>query len=454
MREIETTHRELLGNKVSARDLAEEALAAIGNESGEGERTFLKVYEESARVQADAIDATLKAGIQPGPLAGVTISIKDLFDVKGEVTRAAAKTRENADPASQDALAVQRLRAAGAVIVGRTNMTEFAFSALGINPHYGTPLNPYDRAQGRVPGGSSSGAGVSVADKMAMVGIGSDTGGSIRIPSSLCGVTGFKPTAGRHSMDGVFPLCPTLDTIGPLANSLTCCHIVDSVLAGQEVKPLIPLPVQQMRFLVPTTLVLDGLDEAVASAFQNALSRLSDAGAHIEERTFPAFNAVVEASAAGGFAGAESYAVHRTRLATHQHEYDPRVVVRIMRGRNMDAADYFDLLAAEKRIRAEADAATGAFDAVLMPSTARIAPTVSSVAEDDAFFEANAAMLRNTSLGNFLKRCGASIPMHQPGTAPAGLMVMGETNGDAHTLAVAAGVEAVLRAAGLGSRAT
>lgn len=446
-RTVGETVAAIAAGTLSARHLVEEALAAIADPGGEGARAFLGVFREQALAEADATDRKVKAGVPVGPLAGVTISIKDLFDVPGHITRAAAKIRETAPPATQEAVAVSRLRAAGATIVGRTNMTEFAFSALGINPHYGTPKNPFDRETGRVPGGSSSGAGVSVADGMSIVGIGSDTGGSIRIPAALCGVTGFKPTAGRHPMEGVFPLSPTLDTIGPLANSIACCHAVDAVMAGDRVLPLRPVPASRLTLAVPTTLVLDDLDPPVAAAFQRALSELAAAGARIVETAFPAFEAVMEANATGGFAGAESFALHRATLATHEAAYDHRVVLRILRGRGMSAADYVDLMAANRRIRAEADAASVPFDALVLPTSALIAPTFDSVAEDDGFFAANSAILRNTSLGNFLKRCAASLPIHHPGEAPVGLMVMGETNGDAWTLAVAAGIESALRAA-------
>src|SRR6266851_3053407 len=232
---------DLAAGRTSSRALIEAALARIAEPSGEGARSFVKVYADSARAAADAQDSLRKAGYVASPLAGLPVSIKDLFDVAGEPTLAGSTALDDRPLAQSDAPVVSRLRAAGAVLIGRTNMTEFAFSGVGINPHYGTPGNPYDRRL--IPGGSSSGAAVSVSDGGAVIAIGTDTGGSVRIPAALCGIVGFKPTQERISRDGVTPLSTTLDSIGPLANSVACCAIADAILAGAP--PLAPaaLPV-------------------------------------------------------------------------------------------------------------------------------------------------------------------------------------------------------------------
>jgi len=240
---------DLAAGRTSSRELVEAALTRIADPTGEGARTFVKVYADSARAAADAQDALRRAGYVASPLAGLPVSIKDLFDVAGEVTLAGSKALDDRPPAAGDCPVVARLRAAGAVLVGRTNMTEFAFSGVGINPHYGTPGNPHDRSL--VPGGSSSGAAVSVGDGQAVVAIGSDTGGSVRIPAALCGLTGFKPTQYRVSRDGVAPLSTTLDSIGPLANSIACCAIADAVMAGEPPEPPAAAPVAGMRLAVP-----------------------------------------------------------------------------------------------------------------------------------------------------------------------------------------------------------
>src|SRR6202030_390940 len=232
---------------LSARDRLEQALVRIADPNGEGGEACLTVYADAARAAGDAADARAKNGVSLGPLDGAIVSIKDLFDVAGEPTRAGSKIlADEASPAAADAPVVRRLRAAGAVIVAKTNMTEFAFSGIGANPHFGTPGNPRDRA--RVPGGSSAGAPVAVADGMCEIAIGSDTGGSVRIPAALCGIVGFKPSRQRVPTAGAFPLSTTLDSIGPLANSVADCAKADAVMAGEDFAPLEPLPLAGLRF--------------------------------------------------------------------------------------------------------------------------------------------------------------------------------------------------------------
>src|SRR2546423_414131 len=230
---------------MNARDRLEQALARIADPKGEGARACLTVYMETARAAADAADARAKSGISLGPLDGAIVAIKDLFDVAGEPTRAGSRILADAPPAKADAPIVRRLRAAGAVIVAKTNMTEFAFSGVGMNPHYGTPGNPADR--GRVPGGSSSGAAVAAADHMCDIAIGTDTGGSTRIPAALCGIVGFKPSQWRVPTDGAFPLSYILDSVGPLARTVADCARADAVMAGEDFRPLEPAPLAGLR---------------------------------------------------------------------------------------------------------------------------------------------------------------------------------------------------------------
>ncbi|NQW12285.1 MAG: amidase [Alphaproteobacteria bacterium] len=431
----------------SASALLATALERASDPSGEGRRVFLRSMADTAGAEAEASDRLRAAGVPSRPLEGLPISIKDLFDVKGQVTTAGSKVLAGEPPATADAPVIARLRAAGAVLVGRTNMTEFAYSGLGINPHYGTPANPWDRTTRRVPGGSSAGAAVSVTDGMAVVGLGTDTGGSVRIPSGLCGLAGFKPTQRRVPIDGAVALATSLDSIGPLAPTIDCCARVHHVLAGEAVRPVSPRPVAGLRFLVPETIVLDDLDVPTATAFEAALSRLSEAGAHIVQRPMPELLAIPEANAKGGFAAVECYAVHRRHVDGNPEAFDPRVLSRIKRAGEQNGSNYVTLLARRAEIEAACRAVTLAFDAVLMPTTARVAPPIAELeADDGAYGAANLLMLRNCSVGNFLDRCAATIPIQAPGEAPVGLMIMGETMADDAVLDIAAGAESLFRA--------
>src|SRR6267154_1543202 len=319
----------LRAGHTSSRDLVEMALARIADPDGEGPRTFIKIYADTARAAADAQDRLRRAGYVASPLAGLPVSVKDLFDVAGERTLAGSKALDDSPPAAHDAPTIARLRAAGAVLIGRTNMTEFAFSGVGINPHYGTPGNPYDRRL--IPGGSSSGAAVSVGDGQAVVAIGTDTGGSVRIPAAFCGIAGFKPTQYRIPRDGAVPLSTTLDSIGPLANSIACCAIADAIMAGEPPVAPAPVPVEAMRLAVPQSYVLDGLAPEVANAFAAACTALSRAGARIVDIPLTELAELAAINAGGGFAPIEAYAWHQPLMARRGDEYDQRVRQRIER---------------------------------------------------------------------------------------------------------------------------
>ena len=431
--------------RTTSRALVEGCLAAIAEPAGEGARAFMTVYAEQARGAADAMDGLRRAGRTPGPYAGVPFSLKDLFDVAGEVTRAGSQVLADAKPATRHAAVVERMLAAGFVAMGRTNMTEFAFSGLGINPHYGTPAAPWQRAEARIPGGSSAGAGVSVADGMALVALGTDTGGSCRIPAAFAGVVGYKPTARRVPLAGAVPLATTLDSIGPLGASVACCAAVDAILAGEAAVPVVPLALRGMRIAVPGNMVMEGVEPEVAVAFGRVLTRLSTQGARITHLNFPQFEQIAAANAGGGFSAAEAYAWHRALLARGADRYDPRVRVRIERGAALSAADYVDLLARRAEIVASMDAATAPFDAVAMPTVPILPPPIASLADDAAYARVNQLVLRNAALANFLDRCSISVPAHRAGEPPVGFMLVGETMGDRRLLAVAAAAEAVVR---------
>jgi len=433
---------DLAAGRTTSRRLTEQALARIADPKGEGARAFIKVYADSALAEADFSDRLRKGGVRRSPVEGLPISVKDLFDVAGDVTRAGSKVHHV--KAENDAPAIARLRAAGAVFVGRTNMVEFAFGTTGLNPHYGTPKNPWDRATGRVPGGSSSGAGVAQADGMCVMALGTDTRGSIRIPSALCGVTGFKPTARRVSRDGAFPLSYTLDSIGPLANSVACCATYDALLAGAAPQALPELPVKGLHFLLPKSEVRDGLDREVETSFGNAIEQLKRAGALVTEKPVPAFDRSAEYFKGGGYAGAEAYAIHR-KNADRLRDYDPRVAKRVMLGKDLSAADYVDFNLMRAEFQREVEALMAPFDAFLLPTVPCIAPPIAEVnASDESYFRWNGRILRVVGLVNFLDGCAASLPCQPKGGAPVGLMVSGPAMSDRRILAVAAAVEGAL----------
>jgi aspartyl-tRNA(Asn)/glutamyl-tRNA(Gln) amidotransferase subunit A len=441
---VEALQRDLAAGKTSSRELVEQGLARIADPAGEGARAFMKVYADSARADADHADRLRKAGVRRSPVDGLPVSVKDLFDVAGDVTRAGSKVLADAPAAAADAPAIARLRAAGAVILGRSNMVEFAFGSVGTNPHYGTPKNPWDRKTGRVPGGSSSGAAVSVADGMCVMGLGSDTRGSIRQPAALCGIAGFKPTARRVSRQGAFPLSYTLDSIGPLANTAGCCAAYDAVLAGEPDSALAELPARGLRLLLPRSSALEDLDAEVAKAFDAALAALSRAGALIEERKVPAFDHQAEYFRNGGFAAAEAYAIHR-RWSGRFADYDPRVAKRVGFGKDIAAWEHVELTLLREAFMREIGELMAPFDAFVMPTTPCIAPAIAEAsASDDAYFRWNGRILRNTGLANFLDGCAATIPCHKAGEAPVGLMLCGVAMADRHVLAVARTVEGML----------
>ena len=444
---IDALADDLAAGRTTATTLVEAALERIQDPQGEGARAFIHVDATLVRALAAHADLLRAHGAAPR-YAGIPISVKDLFDIAGQRTTAGSRVLAEAPLATRDAPAIARLRQAGFIPIGRTNMTEFAFSGLGLNPHYGTPLNPHDRATRRIPGGSSSGAAVSVTDGMAVAGIGTDTGGSCRIPAALCGIVGYKPTARRVPTSGAVPLSTSLDSVGPLARSVRDCAILDAVMAGDPVPASATPPLAGLRLLAPTTLVLDGIEPGIAAAFEHALRRLQDAGAHVTTSPVPVFADLPIINAKGGFSPPEAFAWHRKLIEQGADLYDPRVIVRILRAREQDAADYLDLLAARTAAITALDAMTAEYDAMVMPTTPLAAPSVASLAEDAEYARVNLLMLRNPTIANFFDRCAISLPCHAPGTLPTGLMLVGATGADHRLFAIAGAVEALVSPAG------
>ncbi|MBR0652179.1 amidase [Roseomonas terrae] len=448
MKTIAEAAAALAAGRTTAAALTDAALARIAAPEGEGARTFITVHADSARASAAAMDALRAAGRAPSAYAGIPISIKDLYDEAGMTTRSGSVALKGAPAAKATAPTVQRLIRAGFVILGRTNMVEFAFSGLGVNPHYGTPKSPWDRGAGRLPGGSSSGAGVAVADGMGFAALGTDTGGSCRIPAALCGVVGWKPTAKRVPIRGILPLATSLDSAGPLARSVGDCAVVDAIMAGAEdAVPPRALPMKGLRLGLPRgTFLTDSMDGTVAAVFGRTLTRLSAAGAQVIEFDLPELEQIAAVNGAGGFAASEAWAWHHSLIAEKAEAYDPRILKRIRRGERMSAADYVELVEARARIIAAIAPRTACFDAVIGPTCPIVPPRLAEVEAEPEYNRINMLLLRNTAVGNFLDRCSISIPCHAEGEAPVGLMLTGEHMGDARLFQVATAVEAALAA--------
>lgn len=437
----------LAEGRTTSRSLAEACLARIEDPRGEGMRTFVHVDADQVRKTADSLDGMRGARARLSRFNGIPISIKDLFDVEGEVTKAGSKVLADAAPAVTDATVVDRLRRAGFLIIGRTNMTEFAYSGLGINPHYGTPANPWQRETPRVPGGSSSGAGISVADGMAHAALGTDTGGSCRIPAAFTGIVGFKPTARLIPQAGIVPLSASLDVAGPLARSVRCCASLHAILAGQEQFAVPELDITGLRLGVPQTLVLDNLEDPVAQAFERAMTELSQAGAKLVDVSFSCFGRIPRINHKGGLVAMEAYAWHRELIATKGALYDPQVIRRILKGAECSAIDYIDAVAARRALIKEADAAFESFDVLMLPTAAITPPRIAALASDEAYARVNILSLRNTSAINMIDGCAISLPIHRSGEAPVGLMLACRGGEDRRLLTLAAAVESVVREA-------
>jgi aspartyl-tRNA(Asn)/glutamyl-tRNA(Gln) amidotransferase subunit A len=446
MNTLQSLQRDLASGDTTARALVEQSLARIADPSGEGSRAFLTVYAEQAIAEADLVDAARKKNLPLPPFAGIPLAIKDLYDVAGEVTRCASHVRDGEAPASADAETVAHMRRAGFIVVGKNNMSEFAYSGLGANAHFPAPKSPFQRDVGRVPGGSTSGGGVAVADGMAAAALGSDTGGSCRIPAAFSGIVGFKPTSTRVSKRGVFPLSGTLDSIGPLANSVSCCAIVDSLLSGGVGQDEAPFALSGLRIGAAEIGVDEGLEPQVAGAFAAALTRLSQAGARVTNVRIPEFGEMGHIMRNGTIVGAEAFAVHRPYLATRRDAYDPWVLNRIETASGMLAADYVELLAERRRVSSAVAERTRGFDAIVMPTVAIIPPRFDALGDFAQSFAINRVCLRNTVIANFLDRPAISIPCHAAGEAPVGFMLYGETGEDRRLFAVAKAVEGTVRA--------
>ncbi len=441
---LATLAADLDSGRTSARKLVDDCLAKIADQLGRGARAFIHVDAEAAIEAAEAMDRLREVKAAPSPFAGIPISIKDLFDIKGQVTRAGSRALEDSAPAEADATVVARLRRAGFVVIGRTNMTEFAYSGIGINPHYGTPKSAWQRSVGHVPGGSSSGAAVSVVDGMAHGALGTDTGGSCRIPAAYNGIVGFKPTQRRVPLDGGVPLSSTLDSMGrwrarlraarrstpcwPTKRSCRCSR-ARSRACGWRCRPRSRSTNSTMRG--------EDLRTRAGNAVAAGRADRADRSAGIPRRRVM--------NTKGGFSAAESYAWHRYLIASSGDIYDPRVSSRILRGESISAADYIDLLDARKSLIARAEKRIAPYDALVMPTTANTPPRIADLADDKAFTKANLLSLRNCTLINMIDGCAISLPAHREGEVPVGLMLAAAGGSDRRIFELAAGMETAIR---------
>ena len=440
---ISSLANDLATGKTSSVQLVSDALERIERHRYHGGCAYVSVDGDAAILAARTSDRDRAAGRISSPLAGLPVSIKDLFDVGGQVTAAGSAVLANAPPARQDALAVARLRAAGAVVLGRTNMSEFAFSGLGLNPHFGTPMNPF--ASDRIAGGSSSGAAVSVALDMAVAGLGTDTGGSLRIPAAFCALVGFKPSASRVPATGTIPLSGSLDSVGAITHNVADSILLDQVLSGQLLDTR-PATLKGMRVAVTRDFVLDNLDSNVGAAFERVLKLLNEAGASIRWFDFPELHELPFINASGGLTAAESWRIHqRWLLSERGAQYDPRVAKRICRGASLGDSDYVELLSHRQRLITAAKSRLSDTDVWLMPTVACIAPQLKALEQDDElFFATNARVLRNTSVINFIDGCAISVPCHRPEDLAVGLSICGVNGQDAIVLQAARSIEALL----------
>ena len=438
MNDLHTARRALRSGQTDARAEMEHAISVA--DSAACAHVFTRTAFDQARTAAAAASPSSR-------LAGLSFSTKDLFDIAGQPTPAGSIVLAHAPAAKADATAVARLRAAGGALIGRTNMTEFAFSGVGVNPHHGTPANVSDTGTPRVPGGSSSGAAISVASGAAFIGLGSDTGGSIRIPAALNGIVGFKSTARLVPADGALPLSTTLDTVCAMTRSVRDAITAHEILAARTVTAG-NAPLAAYRLAVVKNVFFDGIEPAVATAFDRTLKTLRAAGAHIEEIELPELAELAAINATGGFSAAEAYAWHRLLLERSGAGYDPRVAQRILKGATMRAHEYLDLVNARRDWIARVEQKLSPFDALLSPTVPIVAPPIASVApgpkHDDAFFRVNALLLRNPSIINMLDGCALSLPCHAPGELPVGLMVWHGALRDDAVLAVSLQAEQVL----------
>ncbi len=397
---------------------------------------FKVVMHEQALAQAEAAEKAIKIGNYLGPLHGIPYAAKDLFDVKGLPTAAGSSLLENNVP-SEDATVIRRLKEAGAVLIGKTHTVQFAFGGVGINHDQGTPLNPWHDTP-HAPGGSSSGSAVAVSSGMAPMGLGSDTGGSVRIPASLCGIVGLKTTLGRVSRKGVYPLSWSLDSVGPLARTVEDCALAyqamqgvdedgDETTLGQtphDVMSDLKRGVNNLRVFFAESVFWDDVDCEVVEAVRASGEVFRSQGAIVESREF------LEAREAHtlnsrGVVAAEGYAFNRQWVDNYEKQLDPVVSTRLVIGRKVSAFEYFEITRKWAALRRKVKHTLADVDALIVPSTAIPAMPLEAIDQDfQTYSHYNLLYLRNTTIGNILNLCAISVPCgHTKKGSPVGLMI-------------------------------
>lgn len=441
---ITEVRRRISSNEISTEKYVVQCIEKIKNVSGEGAKAFLYVAQDESIATAQSQDILLEKGLQTGPLSGVTVSIKDLFDIAGQVTASGSNVLRNNSPATEDSEVVSRIRRAGGIVVGRTNMTEFAYSGLGPNPHFGTPLNPYDRSNGRIPGGSTSGGAISVTDQMAIIAVGSDTGGSCRIPAALCGIVGFKSTASRYSMAGVLPLSRSLDSVGILAPTVQCCQIMDGVLFDVPKMNNFEVSINRINIGILENVVLERMDRDVKKNYLRTIEVLKKSGASLRTINSKVFEKVIQLQGQPKIVSAEANSEFESILALKGKGVDPRVSNRIAKGKEITSAVYIQTLVERKLLIQAWRQEFLNDDLWVMPTVPVIAPLLNDLSSDEEYFKYNSLMLRNPGLINFLDGCALSIPNHFGEEPPTGLMLVSPGNTDDSLLRCGVAVEKML----------
>ena len=437
----------LRSGQTSARQLVDAAL----ERAHQSKSVFTSINPGLVHL-ADTIDQTGRKSQTLTPLAGIPIALKDLFNIRNEVTLAGSIVRKHyAQAEDADAEVVAPLRAAGLLFFGRTNMSEFAYSGIGMNAHYGTPLSIWDRDTGRLPGGSSSGSAVAVGEGIVCASLGSDTAGSCRIPAAFNGVVGVKPSYGRMSLQGIYPLSPTLDAPGPIAIDVDSCFILDQLMSGRakpadELPNLQPAELNQLRLVIPEARVMNDLDAEVRTAFEAAVEALRAAGANIRQQSLPLLDDCDDLFIERPVVVREVWDHHRSMLEQYFDEYDPFVGTRLRLGANISDEEQQSryqardqLVSAFEREFAEIQA-----DALIYPTVACVPPAIAETEDDENARRVNLRCLRNTATVNYFNGCAISLPCHRTGEAPVGLMLSAANGQDEPLYRIAAAIEAAL----------
>lgn len=430
-------------------EVTECLLERIGK--SKADNIFITVTAERARREAEAAARRYRDGYPLSPLDGVPIGWKDLFHVAGTRTTAASKLLADSPVRQHDMPCVANVAAAGMVCMGKLNLTEFAYSGLGLNPHFGTPLNPNDRATPRSPGGSSSGSGTAVAARLLPVAIGTDTGGSVRIPAAFNGTVGYKTSTGRIAKHDLIPLARTYDTIGPLARSVEDCILADMLMRGEIASPVRRADLKSLSLVAPTNVVTDGAEPAALENYERSLEALARAGASIRRERIEALDRVVDMTARyGTLIAAEAYTEYR-HIADGEDaaRLDRRVLSRMMGGKRMSAADVVSIQRGRHElIPAVTKELAGAL--LAMPTTLITAPKVAPLDADDELFHAvNMKALRNTAIGNVLDLCAVALPNGRDAKGlPTSFLISAVHGDDTRLLGHALEAERVVREAG------